>query len=98
MLIVCLPEEHGGSRLVRFACSSCDSPAVTLPKELHNLAPVHCQGCGVLIATWAVFKQRTTQAILAEVKRGTTSVIFAPDPLDDDLLRLEGEACTTPRL
>jgi hypothetical protein len=37
-----------------------------------------------------VFKQRTTQVILAEIKLGVTSTVFAPDPLDDDLLRLEG--------
>ncbi len=89
MLIVCVPELRG-SGLMRFACSACGSPAVTLPKELHHRAPVHCQGCGVLIATWAVFKERTTQVILAEVKQGITSAVFAPDPLDDDLLRLEG--------
>ena len=75
---------------MRFACSACGSPAVTLPKEFHPGAPVHCQGCGMLIATWGVFKQRTTRVILAEVKQGTTSAAFAPDPLDDDLLRLAG--------
>ena len=72
---------------MRFACSACGCPAVTLPKELHPRAAVHCQGCGVLVTTWAEFKQRTTQVILAEVKQGGTSAAFAPDPLDDDLLR-----------
>ncbi len=99
VLIVPLPKEQKGGGLVQFACSACDSPAVTLPKELHDRAPVHCQGCGVLIATWGVFKQTTTEVILAEVKQGTTmSAIHAPDPLDEDLLRIEGAAHVSLRL
>ena len=72
----------------QFACSACGGPAITLPVELHDRAPVHCQGCGVLIATWAVFKQRATQVILAQNKeQGTSRAIVAPDPLDMHLVQ-----------
>jgi uncharacterized Zn finger protein len=83
---------------MRFACRACGSPAVTLPKEFHHRAPVHCQGCGVLISTWGVFKQRTTRVILSETEQGIGSAGFGPDPLDDDLLRLAGAAHGTARL
>ena len=71
-----------------FACSACGSPAITLPKELHHRAPVHCQGCGVLIATWAVFKHSTIQVVLADIKEaGARGHALSYDPLDPGLLR-----------
>lgn len=78
------------SGLVPFACSTCSSPAVTMPKEFHDRAPVLCQSCGGLIATWGMFKQRTTQVILSEIRQGSGNTGFGSDPLDDNLLLLEG--------
>jgi len=84
-------EEHG-----QFGCRACGSPAITLPDEFHDHAPVHCQGCNRPIATWAVFKRRMTQAILADWKQpGTGRAGLGPDPLDPDLLRVEGAAHIT---
>ena len=91
-------EVQQGSRPVLFACSACDSPAITLPEEFHDRAPVHCQGCGLLVATWAVFKQTATRAILSEVKRRTGRAVLGPDPLDDDLLRAERAAHVPPTI
>ena len=84
--------EQQESVLIPFACSTCSSPAVTLPEEFHDRAPVLCQGCGGLITTWGLFKQRTTQVILSEIRQGTGSTGFGSDPLDDSLMLLEGMA------
>ena len=82
------PRTQEERELEQFACHACGSPAITLPVEFHDRAPVHCQGCGVLIATWAVFKRRTTRAILAETEGTMTNrVIVAPDPLDASLVQ-----------
>ena len=72
---------------MQFACTECASPAVVLPEELADTALVHCQGCNKPIATWALFKQRTTQAILAEIKEiGSSVAAISPDPLDHALI------------
>jgi hypothetical protein len=73
---------------MQFACHACGHPAVTLPRELHEDALVCCQSCHATIATWAAFKQRTTQIILS----GCTNVAVplegvSPDPLDPVVLR-----------
>ncbi len=74
-----------------FACSACGCPSVVLPEELVDEALVRCQRCTSPLATWAVFKARTTQTILAETHgRITDSGLLGPDPLDDDLLRASG--------
>jgi hypothetical protein len=74
--------------MMRFACTACASPAVSLPPELFDDALVHCQGCNKPIATWAAFKRRTTQVILAEIKQiGTGVAALSPDPLDASVLQ-----------
>ncbi len=71
-----------------FACSACGCPSVVLPEKLVDDALVHCQRCNSVLATWAVFKARTTQTILAEMRGDTTDLgLLGPDPLDVDLLR-----------
>ena len=73
---------------MRFACTACASPAVTLPAELFDDALVHCQGCNKPIATWAAFKRRTTQVILAEIAEvGHGFAALSPDPLDATVLQ-----------
>jgi hypothetical protein len=71
-----------------FACSACGCPSVVLPEKLVDDALVHCQRCNSVLATWAVFKTRTTQIILAETQGEITDLgLLGPDPLDVDLLR-----------
>ena len=80
--------EQQESGLMRFACETCGSPAITMPEEFHDRAPVLCRGCGGLLATWGMFKQKTTQVILSEIRQGAGSIGFGSDPLDEDLLRM----------
>jgi hypothetical protein len=77
-----------------FACDACGHPAVVLPDELHDNALVCCQGCRTPIATWAVFKQRTTRAILAAAGSSAPAEALSPDPLDPDLLRMRNAFIT----
>ena len=73
---------------MRFSCSACASPAVVLPEELFDDALVHCRDCHQPIATWAVFKQRTTQIILSEIKEiGAQVEGLSYDPLDVALVQ-----------
>jgi len=55
---------------------------------------VLCRGCNKPIATWAVFKQRTTEAILTEIgEAGAPLDAVSYDPLDAALV----ETYTHPR-
>lgn len=73
---------------MQFACDACGHPAVVLPDELHDDAVVLCRGCNAPIATWAVFKRRTTRAVLAAARASGALVEgFSADPLDFDTLR-----------
>ena len=73
---------------MRYACTECGSPAVTLPDRLDPNALVHCRDCRTPVATWAVFKYMTTRAILAEPKTvGAEAHSLSYDPLDTGLLR-----------
>jgi hypothetical protein len=74
-----------------FACSACGCPSVVLPEELVDEALVRCQRCTSPLATWAVFKARTTQAILVETHgKITDSGLLGSDPLDAALLKAPG--------
>ncbi len=78
---------------MRFACTACASPAVTLPAELFDDALVHCQGCNKPVATWAAFKRRTTQMILAEIAEvGHGFAVLSPDPLDASVLQANADS------
>jgi DNA-directed RNA polymerase subunit RPC12/RpoP len=73
---------------MRYECHECGSPAVMLPEQLDENAYVLCRECHSPVATWAVFKRTTTQAVLAELKEaGTGSHPISYDPLDLGLLR-----------
>jgi DNA-directed RNA polymerase subunit RPC12/RpoP len=73
---------------MRYECHECGSPAVMLPEQLDENAYVLCRECHSPVATWAVFKRTTTQAVLAELKEaGTGSHPISYDPLDPGLLR-----------
>jgi hypothetical protein len=62
-----------------------------LPETLVDEALVHCQRCNSVLATWAVFKTKTTQTILAETQgEMTASGLLGPDPLDANLLKVSG--------
>lgn len=72
---------------MRFACTTCASPAVSLPLQLLDDALVQCQGCNRPVAAWAAFKRRTTQVILAEIKEIEADLAaLSPDPLDRSVL------------
>ncbi len=80
---------------MQFACDACGHPAVVLPDELHDSALVCCQGCRAPIATWAMFKKRTTRAILAAAcGSGAPAEALSPDPLDPDILRMRSAFIT----
>ncbi len=73
---------------MQYACSECGSPAVALPERLDENALVHRRHCRYPVATWAVFKHRTTELILAESKTvGAELNSLSYDPLDPGLLR-----------
>jgi hypothetical protein len=73
---------------MQFACHACGHPAVTLPDELHEDALVCCQSCRAPIATWASFKQRTTQIILLGCANfAVPPGALSPDPLDPEVLQ-----------
>ena len=72
---------------MKYACTECGSPAVKLPDRLDPHALVHCRDCRKPVATWAVFKHRATQAIVAELKTlGEGVKCLSYDPLDVSLL------------
>ena len=81
---------------MQYACDACGNPAVVLPEELHDNALVCCQGCRAPIGTWAVFKQRTTRAIMAAAHVSGASVqALSPDPLDLGVLMRERRSFIT---
>ena len=51
------------SMAVLFACSTCGSPAVDVPREFVDSAPVHCRRCGQQVGTWGGFRERTKTLI-----------------------------------
>ena len=70
-----------------YGCRECGSPAVMLPEALDENAYVLCLDCHCPVATWAVFKRMTTQAVLADVedtRPGSHPISY--DPLDPGLL------------
>jgi DNA-directed RNA polymerase subunit RPC12/RpoP len=77
---------------MNYGCRECGSPAVTLPEALDGNANVLCRDCHSPVATWAVFKRTTTQAVLADVRdTGPGSHPISYDPLDPGFLRAVAE-------
>jgi hypothetical protein len=73
---------------MHYECRECGSPAITLPERLDEHAYVLCRDCHTPVATWAVFKRTTTQAVLADFRgMGAGSYPISYDPLDPGLLR-----------
>ncbi len=73
---------------MHYECRECGSPAITLPERLDGNAYVLCRDCHSPVATWAVFKRITTQAVLADFRgMGAGSHPISYDPLDPGLLR-----------
>jgi hypothetical protein len=73
---------------MNYGCRKGGSPAVMLPEALDENAYVLCRDCHSPVATWAVFKRTTTQAVLADVedtRPGSHPISY--DPLDPSLLR-----------
>jgi hypothetical protein len=62
-----------GSRATpSFACTTCGSPSITVPDEIHDAANLSCAGCGAGAGSWLAFKERIRQAILHEIASGKT--------------------------
>ena len=73
---------------MHYECHECGSPAITLPERLDGNAYVLCRDCHSPVATWAVFKRITTQAVLADFRETAAgSHPISYDPLDLGLLR-----------
>ncbi len=73
---------------MHYECRECGSPAITLPERLDGNAYVLCRDCHSPVATWAVFKRITTQAVLADFRETAAgSHPISYDPLDPGLLR-----------
>jgi DNA-directed RNA polymerase subunit RPC12/RpoP len=74
---------------MHYECRECGSPAITLPERLDGNAYVLCRDCHSPVATWAVFKRTTTQAVLADFREmGAGSHPISYDPLDPSLLHV----------
>jgi hypothetical protein len=59
---------HGPSPA--FVCTSCGSPSVRFPDEIHDAAALHCGGCGRAFGSWFGLKERARQVILSDIESG----------------------------
>jgi hypothetical protein len=62
-----------------FHCEACGSPGVSVPSALTDASVVSCASCGVKIGSWAEYRRRVDQALMAEQSRRAHRLIVA-DP------------------
>ena len=63
-----------------FHCADCGSPGVSLPPMLSDASVVSCANCGLSLGSWAEYRRRVDQALMAEQARKARRVIVA-DPV-----------------
>ena len=84
--------QRNGETVMRFGCSLCDCPSVSVPSELHADALVTCSNCGEAIATWLEFKGCVTRVIASEPYYAPGALSRASyDPLSAEALSNEAQ-------
>ncbi|MCU4181898.1 hypothetical protein [Bosea sp. BH3] len=63
-----------------FHCEACGSPGVSVPVALTDASVVSCASCGLSLGSWAEYRRRIDQALMAEQARRTNRLIVA-DPV-----------------
>jgi transcription elongation factor Elf1 len=63
-----------------FHCGDCGSPGVSIPHALSDASVVSCANCGLSLGSWAEYRHRVDQALMAEQVRKARRVIVA-DPV-----------------
>ncbi|GJE00114.1 hypothetical protein [Methylobacterium isbiliense] len=58
-----------------FGCDACGSPAVRLPLDLHEDAPIQCDGCGCTLMAWGAFKRRVEAEMSREAGERSTAAV-----------------------
>jgi hypothetical protein len=64
-----------------FHCEDCGSPGVSIPHALHAESVVSCANCGLSLGSWAQYRRRIDQALMAE-QAGRTRRLVVADPVD----------------
>jgi len=63
-----------------FHCEACGSPGVSIPATLTDASVVSCASCGLNLGSWAEYRRRVDQALMAEQTRTAHRLIVA-DPI-----------------
>jgi hypothetical protein len=63
-----------------FHCRDCGSPGVSIPHTLSDASVVSCANCGLSLGSWAEYRHRIDQALMAEQAHKARRVIVA-DPI-----------------
>jgi hypothetical protein len=63
-----------------FHCRDCGSPGVSIPHTLSDASVVSCTNCGLSLGSWAEYRHRIDQALMAEQASKALRVIVA-DPV-----------------
>lgn len=63
-----------------FHCEDCGSPAVSVPHTLSDISVVSCANCGLSLGSWAEYRRRIDQALMAEQACKARRVVVA-DPV-----------------
>lgn len=63
-----------------FHCEDCGSPGVSIPPALSDASVVSCANCGLSLGSWAEYRRRIDQALMAEQASKARRVIVA-DPI-----------------
>ncbi|MCO5092860.1 hypothetical protein [Bosea sp. (in: a-proteobacteria)] len=63
-----------------FHCEDCGSPGVSIPQALGDASVVSCAHCGLVLGSWAEYRRRVDQALMAE-QAGRTRRLVVADPV-----------------
>ena len=69
-----------GLRQEGFHCRDCGSPGVSVPHALSDASVASCANCGLSLSSWAEYRRRIDQALMAEQASKARRVIVA-DPI-----------------
>jgi len=63
-----------------FHCEACGSPGVSVPSALTDASVVSCASCGLNLGSWAEYRRRVDQALMAEQAQRRSRLVVA-DPV-----------------
>ena len=63
-----------------FHCEDCGSPGVSIPRALSDASVVSCIHCGLSLGSWAEYRRRVDQALMAE-QAGKARRLVVADPV-----------------